>query len=322
MKIHFLRELGEEEQQILRSALEGEIDFSSGDIPPDQSQTPILVAGRPTFDDLKKFPRLEILIIPWTGLPEETSLVLRDFPDLKVYNLHHNAAPVAELAIGLLLAAAKQIIPYDRSLRRGDWNMRYLNRESILLSGKQALVVGYGEIGKLVKIGLEGLGVAVQVIKKNPGDENSSSIIHPPEKLAELLPKADFLILTLPLTPLTENLIGERELALLPTTAILINVSRGKIVNQAALYQALKERTIFAAGLDVWYNYPADPEARSATPPADFPFHELDNLVLSPHRAGLVRETEYLRLTQTAALINALFRKEQAPNQVDLTAGY
>jgi len=71
---------------------------------------------------------------------------------------------------------------------------------------------------------------------------------------------------------------------------------------KAALYQALVDRTILAAGLDVWYNYPSEPAMRQYTPPADYPFHELDNLVMSPHRGGDSAAIETLRLTHLAAL--------------------
>jgi phosphoglycerate dehydrogenase-like enzyme len=117
-------------------------------------------------------------------------------------------------------------------------------------------------------------------------------------------------------------LIGERELALLPPDAVLVNVGRGPIVDEAALYHALHEGTLHAAGLDVWYNYPADEASRSHTPPSAYPFHELDNVVMSPHRAGGSDESEMRRMTHLAALLNAAARGDEMPNRVDLQAGY
>jgi len=322
MRIHFLRPLDEEQQLILDNQLDADLTTTSGDVLPEHRKTSVLVSGRPTLEQLNQLPDLVTLIIPWTGISEETRAVLSHFPDLKVHNLHHNAASTAELALGLLLTAAKQIIPFDQSLRQGNWQPRYQNRETILLAGKNALILGYGEIGKRIKKGLDGLGVNVKVIKRTIQKTDHKQFIYSPKKLQQLLPESDILILALPLTGQTEDMIGELELSLLPSSAILINISRGKIVNQFALYKALKDRKIYGAGLDVWYNYPDTKESRKNTPPGDYPFHELNNLVFSPHRGGLVIETEQLRLTDLARLINAGARGERIPNQVDLDLGY
>ena len=130
------------------------------------------------------------------------------------------------------------------------------------------------------------------------------------------------LIICLPHTPETMELIGEPELALLSPGAILVNVGRGPIVDEAALYHALREGTLHSAGLDVWYNYPSGEAARSHTPPSAYPFHELDNVVMSPHRAGGSDESEMRRMTHLAALLNAAARGYEMPNRVDLQAGY
>ena len=116
--------------------------------------------------------------------------------------------------------------------------------------------------------------------------------------------------------------LGEPELRLLPPGSLLVNVARGPVVDQAALYRALLDGHLHAAGLDVWYRYPASPAERSHTPPADFPFHELDNVVMSPHRAGLAVETEALRMQALAELLNAACRGDSVPNRVDVQAGY
>ena len=158
MKVHFLHPLDDQQERVLTAALEAGVSWSSGEIKSELAGTEILVAGRPKSADLLRLPDLRMLIIPWTGLPEETKEVLENFPDLDVHNLHHNAAPTAEIAIGLLLAAAKQIIPFDRSLRKGNWLPRYENRDSILLSGKRALVIGsssYRSVASILKHGLD-----------------------------------------------------------------------------------------------------------------------------------------------------------------------
>ena len=322
MHVHFLYPPDPDQISDLEGKLDDLINISWGPILPEHHHIRVLVAGRPTQEDLKQLPNLDTLIIPWTGIPEETRSVLSHFPNLKVHNLHHNSASTAELALALLLSVAKQIIPMDRSLRLGNWQPRYQNQETVLLRGKNALILGYGEIGKRIKRGLDGLGVITKVIKRNLPADDPSDFIYPPEMFHQLLPETEILILALPLTEETEDLIGEKEFSLLPSSAILINISRGKIVNQAALYRALKEHRIYGAGLDVWYNYPDSKESRENTAPGDYPFHELDNLVFSPHRGGKVVETEQLRMEDLARLINAAGRGDVIPNRVDLDLGY
>jgi phosphoglycerate dehydrogenase-like enzyme len=166
------------------------------------------------------------------------------------------------------------------------------------------------------------LGVNVLAVKRTAEKRDLEEFVYPPTQLQELLPKAEILILSLPLTPDTEGLISKKEIDLLPSNAILINISRAVIVDQEALFNALMSRQIYGAGLDVWYNYPSTEEDRMNTSPADFPFHELKNVVLSPHRGGKVDATEKMRVEGVAELLNAAESGKSMPNPVDLTAGY
>jgi len=144
------------------------------------------------------------------------------------------------------------------------------------------------------------------------------------DQLHGVLPTADVLFVCLPLTSRTEGIIGLTELALLPSQAIIVNVGRGPLIAEAALYQILKERKIKGAGLDVWYNYPSSADARSRTAPSTFPFGELDNVVMSPHRAGSLgkERAEYLRMEALAESLNAAARGAEVPSPVDLQEGY
>ena len=321
MHVHYLHPPDPQPLDYLKSLLDRDINISSGEIQSEHHLASVLVAGRPTHEELQMFKDLEILIVPWTGIPTETLEAVKEIPGLRLHNLHHNAAPVAELALALLFAVGKKIIPFDTELREGNWQLRYKESDSLLLAGKRALIVGYGQIGKRIGSALLALDVQVDAIKRSAGDEDASNV-HSSDRLMDLLPETDFLFLALPLTEDTEHLIADTELKSLPNTAILVNVSRGNVVKQDALYSALKEREIYGAGLDVWYNYPADKESRSNTPPGDYPFHELDNIVFSPHRAGLVRETETLRMKALAGLLNASAKGKRITNEVNIDLGY
>lgn len=324
LSVHLARPPDQAALAHLRAQLDPGVQLTLGPDLPSPADYQILVAGRPEREHITASPTLQALIIPWAGLPGETQELLRGFPHVAVHNLHHNAVPTAEMALALLLAAAKCLVPIDRALRAHDWTPRYRPNPALVLEGKTALILGYGAIGQHVALLCRGLGMQVVAIRRDVARSASDTPdeLHPPEALHRLLPRATTLIVCLPLTPATTGLIGADELALLPPNAVLVNVGRGPIVDEAALYQALHDGTLHAAGLDVWYNYPSDEESRSHTPPSDYPFHELDNVVMSPHRAGGSTETELERMSHLARLLNAAARGEPMPNRVDLQAGY
>jgi phosphoglycerate dehydrogenase-like enzyme len=325
LPVHYLDpRFGAERLARLEAELHPRIRLTTGPNLPADVQ--ILVAGRPRREQIEASPHLHTLVIPWAGLPESTLELMSEFPEIAVHNLHHNALSVAEHAVALLLAAAKLIVPMDRSLRAHDWRPRYGPSRSVLLHGKRALILGFGAIGREVARQCRGLGLEVTAIRRRasqgaPGDEPGIEVA-PPEALPRLLPQANVLLVCLPHTPETTGLIGEAELALLAPPAMLINIGRGAVVDQDALYHALRDGRLHAAGLDVWYNYPTDEDSRASTPPSDYPFHELDNIIMSPHRASHTTESEDLRITHLAVLLNTAARREPMPNRADLQAGY
>ena len=111
-------------------------------------------------------------------------------------------------------------------------------------------------------------------------------------------------------------------MAALPKGAIVINVGRGPVINEEALYNALHAGRLAGAGIDVWYTYPHGEEERGHTLPSRFPFHELDNVVMSPHRGGWLEAAEGRRLQELATLITAAANGEDVPNKVDKVLGY
>lgn len=309
----------------LQQWLDAGIVVTTGTDLPTPADFHILVAGRPQRAHLAASPNLRALIVPFAGLPEETRALLAEFPHVAVHNLHHNSAPTAEMAVALLLAGARFLVPVDRQFRRHDWSSRYQPPPVVVLDGRTALILGYGAVGQRVGRVCRALGMRVLAVRRNvPAAGEEGETVFGPEALHRLLPEAQVLIITLPLTAETVGLIGAAELALLPRGALLVNVGRGAVVDEAALYAALRDGTLTAAGLDVWYHYPESREARRHTPPARFPFHELDNVVMSPHVGGAFGSayTERARAAQLATLLNAAAHGEPMPNRVDLALGY
>ena len=134
--------------------------------------------------------------------------------------------------------------------------------------------------------------------------------------------RPDVLLCVLPETPETTGLIGARELGLLPRHAILVNVGRGRTIDEEALYMALRDRRIRAAGIDVWYQYPKGDAERASTLPSRFPFHELDNVVMTPHRGGWLADFEHLRVQALAEMLAAAAAGRPMPDLVDKALGY
>ncbi|MBD3349025.1 MAG: hydroxyacid dehydrogenase [Candidatus Eisenbacteria bacterium] len=326
LKVYMHERPGEGALERLRELLDEGVELSFGPEPPERADYDVLVAGVPTERELDASDSLRVLIIPWAGLAQSTRRALLGRERLLVHNIHHNAAPAAELALALMLAAAKAVVPVDQKLREHDWSPRYEPDMSVLLERRNALVLGYGEIGKRIAGGCRGIGMSVTALRRHPEKTpaDCSDRVLPASALRHELPRADVLHVALPHTDATRGLLGSAEMELLPTDCVLVNIARGPIVDEKALYRALASGAIRAAGLDVWYSYPKTEEERSCTPPSRFPFHELPNVVMSPHRGGAfsVGDVERARAEALAASLNAAARGAPIPHPVDVREGY
>lgn len=324
LRVHFYRISFAEHCDLFSSILSTDIILSEGEKIPDPADYEILVYPTPSKEWIEASPYLKAVVIPWAGIPNRTREIMANFPKICLHNLHHNNYNTAEFALTLLLAAAKRLIPMDQALRQNNWSPRYQPTKAILLREKSALILGFGEIGRAIGEYCLALGMQVRAIKKHPSifPNNLPVEVFSLDKLHDLLPITDVLIIALPLTAETENLIDQTELELMPEGGILVNIGRGPIVNQYALYNNLKKGHLRAAGSDVWYNYPPSKEAISNTSPADVPLGDCENFVLSPHRGGMVEEVEIQRVHALARLLNAASQGLPIPNKVDLQAGY
>lgn len=297
------------------------VRVTDGDELTDPSDVRVYVGGTPSAEDLARCPALSHVLIPYAGVPERTRVLLAEHESIALHNIHHNAAPTAELALTLLLAAAKRVLPFDAALRAGDWRPRYEPPTSVTLAGRTALVLGYGAIGQRVGRALRALDVEVVAVNRSGGVSHEVEL-HPVTALASLWPRASLLVVCLPATPATDGLIDAAAIAAMPIGTVISNVGRGSLIDETALHDALVSGHVGAAGLDVWYQYPRDEAARAATPPASKPFGELPNVVMSPHRAGLTVETERARAEHVAAQLNRLAAGESMAHAVDRVAGY
>ncbi len=320
---HISRPWDEAAMEALKARCSGKVRLTFGPALPVPAEFEILVAGKPTAEELDASPRLHAVVVPWAGVHAGLFEAVAARPGVTVHNIHHNAVPVAEMTVALLLAVAKKIVPFDRALRRGDWSSRYEANPSTLIHGKTVLVLGLGAVGSHAAAMCRGLGMKITGIRRNPGKSGDAGFeVHGPESLRELLPRSDVLLVCLPRTRETAGMVGGPEIALLPGNAIIVNVGRGNVVDEKALFDALSAKRIAGAGLDVWYRYPESAEAARSTMPSSFPFHELDNVVLSPHRAGHVEENDLLRSEHLADLLCKAAETGEIPNRVYPEDGY
>jgi phosphoglycerate dehydrogenase-like enzyme len=219
---------------------------------------------------LDRLPDLRLISVVATGI-ENVELEAATARGVIVSNVPGTSTvSVAELTFGLLLAVARRLAFADRELRRGAWT----TPPGLELRGKTLGLVGLGLIGQEVARLAAAFGMRLLSWSLRNEPARAAALGAETVELDELCRRADVLSVHLRASPLSRNIIGRRELALMKPTAILINTARGALVDLDALVEALRERRIFGAGLDV---YPEEP-----LPPGS-PLLELDNVVLAPH---------------------------------------
>lgn len=192
-----------------------------------------------------------------------------------------NSAAVAEYCFAAMLSLRRQLAASNASLRAANWAAaRALSAGALELNRKTLGIVGFGQIGhRVATIGGMGFGMRVLTTTRRPGNLPNGILPVPIEELFEL---SDAIILCCPLTNETRGLVGASLLHRVKPTAILVNVARGAIIDDDALACALREGRLGGAAVDVFTAQP---------PPGNHPFFDLPNLIMTPHLAGLTRES-------------------------------
>jgi phosphoglycerate dehydrogenase-like enzyme len=195
-----------------------------------------------------------------------------------------NAQAVAEMTFGLLLCLSRKIHLSDRYIREDHWKRTesaalpewVMGRE---LQGKIIGIIGLGQIGS--RVARIARGFEMKILAYDPYARAQGSILVENTGLEGLLSRADIVTLHVPLTPATEKMINGRTLAAMKPNALLVNTSRGKVIDESALLEALQEKRIGGAALDVFANEPIS---------GNHPFAKLENVVLSPHIGAMTHE--------------------------------
>jgi phosphoglycerate dehydrogenase-like enzyme len=218
-----------------------------------------------------------------------------------------NAVTIAEYVVMGMLTVAKGYRQVVRAQDRHEWLQDSPGK--VELFGSKALLLGYGAIGKLIEERLKPFGVDVTIVRRTPGPTSFA-----PDAWRARLGEFDWVILAVPATPETENMIGADELATMKQSATLINIARGSVVEQDALVKALQDKQIGAAFLDVTTPEPL---------PADHPLWTLDNAHISMHLSGRAQDKMLVRSVERFFENLARYRKgEPLSPLVNLTLGY
>lgn len=288
----------------------------------------IIVGWRPSEELLDAAEKLELFIFPGAGVQHLVKWFKNQGQarNITLVNGHSNSEFVAQHTVALLLTLMNKIIVHHNWMVAGEWRKGDAETKSIPLRGRTIGLLGYGAINRKVHRLLAGFDVNFVIMKRSwEGKEQklpTPAIRFDSSQLHAFLTKTDTLLIAAPQTAETEGLIGQGALKLLGPQGIIVNVSRGALVNQHDLYHALLEKTITGAAIDVWYRYQPEPDSESRKYPFEYPFHTLDNVVLSPHRAA----SPFDDLDRWKEVIENITRFAQGRtnllNIVDVTRGY
>ena len=261
-------------------------------------------------------PKLKLIQLAGTGYEGIDFAALPKA--VQVCNCYGHAEGMAEYTLLGMLVWCHRFHAADRAFRRGSWEYsgRMNGPVNEELFGKALGIVGFGSIGRAVAERAKAFGMKVIAINRTRRDP-------PPcvddwvgfERLDDTLPGLDYIVVAAALAPGTQGLIGRAQFARMRPHAVLINVGRGPIVDEDALYQALRERRIRGATIDVWYGaYPTAESPR--VPPSRYPFHALDNLYMTPHTSGWTTGMIERRWSEIAQNLDRFARGEPLINVV------
>jgi phosphoglycerate dehydrogenase-like enzyme len=277
-----------------------------------------LVCSAASPELLAAMPRLRLVHVTGAGLDKVPLDALRD--DVRVANTFHHGRSIAEHAMMVSMMLLRGVRRSDLEMRAGVWSNVMVTPSypfGRVLGGLTIGIVGFGEIGTAVARAGAALGRQVRAVRRDPGVALPPGLnvvwVGDESQLHQLLESSDVVVVTVPLADATRGLIDGAALDRMRPTAILVNVSRGAVVDEAALHDALSRRTIAGAALDVWWRNPRDADR---PPPSYLDFTGFDNVVLTPHQSGHTEEVFAARARDIADNLDALDEGRPLRNRV------
>ena len=228
-----------------------------------------------------------------------------------VCNCFGHEQAIIEYVMSALLLRHVPITDADERLRKGDWKYWAGGASGLRteLSSESIGIIGYGHIGKELANRAHAFGMDVSIANRSRVEASSHiKQSYALDDLSSMLKDVDIVVNTLPLSENTEGFIGQKEFKDMKKSAVFVNVGRGRVVDEKALFDALNESRIASAIIDTWYVYPAESDSNPL--PASLPFHELDNVIMTPHMSGWTHGTVKRRQLTMARNINKLAKGE------------
>lgn len=278
--------------------------------------TDVIVGGPLTDEIVANCPRLQLFHVFRGGID---GLGIELLPaHIKVANTFHHEIGVAEFAVAAMLVLTRKIITYDRTLRAGDWAGSVIRGEppdQTTLAGKKAVIVGLGRIGSEIAIRARAFGMHLVAVSRRP-DEPSDLVDQRVgyDRLREVLPTVDYVVASCRLSSDTTGLFDKEVFSLMKESAIFVNVARGQVVNDGALYEAIRDGGIAGAAADVWNQMPANP--KDPCFPSPHPLHEHANVLFSPNRSSWTWQMVEDRMRDVAENVNRIAAGESITNDV------
>ena len=264
--------------------------------------------------------RVKLVQIPFAGYDWLDTRLLP--PGSVLCNTYEHEIPIAEYVLLGILEWEIGLRRIDADFRAGNWTYCMppqgpFHGEAY---GKTVGLLGYGHIGEEIARRAKAFGMRTMAVARSerPKPELLDWYGHGEDALDQLLTECDYFVITCALTEETRGLLDATKLARMKSSAVLINVARGKIADEQALYQVLRDKTIAGAVLDTWYQYPFEKSNDASTRPSKCPFWELDNVLISPHCSAWTRQLLERRWGFVAANLDRLARGEALHNQVHL----
>lgn len=281
----------------------------------------VAIGWRVTPEQLAAARALRLFQTPAAGA-DHLVPVLRTAAHVPLCNSHGNARTVAETALALILAQAKQVPYHDREMRAGRWRVWEEDRPSLILEGRTVGLIGFGAVNRRLAELVRGLGMRCRAVRRGgAGTEPVLDWVGAPAELPRLLSESDVAVVAAPLTPETRGLLGRAQLSAARPGSILVNVARGELLDEDALWEALTNGPLGGAAIDVWYEYHPAPDAEGRRYPYRRPFHTLPNVTLSPHR-GASPLDDVTRWEDVLENVRRAGRGEPLRNRVELERGY
>ncbi len=240
-------------------------------------------------------------------------------PGVVIANSYHHEAPIAEWVMAVAVALDHDLFASESTFRSGDWSYWPSRHGSFReLYGRTFGIIGFGAIGKRVAKLANAYDMKVVVAGHRPLEEPEPSDVEygfGSDAMDRVLRESDFVLVSTPLIESTRGLLGEREIGLMKEDAYLINPARGHIVDEKALFDALKTNAIAGAAIDTWYEYPVSED--DSPRPSKYPYWELDNVIMTPHHSGATFGTRDRRAETVAANIDRLVNGEPLVNVLE-----